>query len=51
MALRIDGFSGREILEGELVLEPGGSNRTIAEDGVLTTGQASKAISDGLIVN
>ena len=42
----MDGFSGREILEGELVLEPEGSDRTIAQDGDLATGQASKAISD-----
>ena len=33
------------------MLEPGGSDRTIVEDGVLTTGQVSKAMSDGLMVN
>ena len=39
----MDGFSGREIWEGELVLEPSGSDRTVAQDVVLTTGQATLA--------
>ena len=39
----MDGFSGREILEGELVLEPLGSDRTVAKDGTLwdRTGNSS----------
>ena len=28
----MDGFSGREIWRGELVLEPRGSDRTVAKD-------------------
>ena len=39
----MDGFSGREILEGELVLEPLSSDRTVAKDGTLRdrTGNSS----------
>ena len=47
----MDGFSGREILEGELVLEPWGSDRTVAEDKVLVTGQAALAMINGSVVD
>ena len=33
------------------MLEPSGSNRTVAQDKVLATGQAALAIIDGSIVN
>ena len=47
----MDGFSGREIWEGELVLEPGGSDRTVAQDVVLATGQAALAMINGSMID
>ena len=39
----MDSFSGREIWEEELVLELEGSDRTVAEDELLATGQVTLA--------